>query len=164
MTALMLARLTGAALLTLAGAGLGWSCLECKKQHLALLRALDTGLGLMAEELCALHTPLPQLFSSLGDRPFFDLLSAGFGSGPVEALWCRAAEAMPLSSEEQLILKSVAPVIGRYDAQRQAAALSLACRRLRARADEAASELKGRARSFPGLGAALGAMAAALLF
>ena len=159
-------RLLGAALLSLAGALLGLGRRRERQKRLRLLRELDTGLGLMAEELTALHTPLPQLFARLRDRPFFDLLHLGFSRSPGEAdvLWTRAAEAQPLPPEEREILKSFAPAAGRYDADRQAAELNLLRRRLRERAALLETELNGPGKSLPTLGAALGALAGAVLF
>lgn len=163
MTALSF-RLLGGALLTAAGALFGYERAAALKRRLILLRELDAGLGIMADELTALRAPLPRIFETLRDRPFFSLLHAGFGAEPTEALWRRAAEALELNREEIEILSALAPVIGRYDAEQQAAELALARGRLAERTSAVEAELNGRARSFAGLGAACGAILAVVLF
>ena len=158
------ARLLGGALLVAAGAlfGCGRAC--ALKRRLALLRELDAGLGLLAEELTALRAPLPQIFARERDRPFFSLLYAGFGMEPTERLWRRAAEALDIGEADRAAIASLADVAGRYEAERQAAEIGRVRRRLETSAAALETELQGRARTFVGLGASFGAILAVLLF
>ena len=158
------ARLLGGALLIAAGALFGYDRTAARKRRLALLRELDAGLGVLADELTALRAPLPQIFMRTRDRPFFDLLYAGFGTQPTERLWRRAAETLDIADEDRAALASLADVAGRYEAERQAAEISRVRRRLETSAAALETELQGRARTFVGLGASFGAILAVLLF
>ena len=60
-------------------------------------------------------------------------------------------------------LAALGPVLGRCGVQRQCAEIALARRRLSESADAAEREIAERARRFPILGAALGAIAAVVL-
>ena len=91
-------------------------------------------------------------------------MAAGFGGEPFEALWRRAANAMPLSPEERDALAAPGAVIGRCDAPRACAELALARALLAARREKLEQEIASRGKRFAGLGAALGAIVAAVLF
>ena len=156
-------RLLGGGLLVLGGAMLGrMRCAELERRK-HCLRGIAAALGRLQGELEALQSPLGELFPRLSDCPFFGLVSAGFGDGPLEELWRRAAEAQPLSAEERAALAALGPVLGRCGVQRQCAEIALARRRLSESADAAEREIAERARRFPILGAALGAIAAVVL-
>ena len=163
MTALTL-KLFGGGLLVLAGTLLGGSGARALREEADALRRLSAALGIFESELTALRTPLPEIFAKLKDEKFFALLWAGFGGEPTETLWRRAAETLGLERECTLALKSLGAVVGRYDAPRQAAEIAAVRLRLDARAEDVQRELNERGRRLPGLGAALGAMAAVLLF
>ncbi len=158
------ARFVGGALLVLAGALLGQQKLTEAKRRLACLRALAAALGRLEGELETLQSPLDTLFAHLADCPFFALVSVGFGTAPLETLWRRAAQAQPIGKEEQAVLAALGGVLGRTGAQRQAGEIALARRRLTQAADALEREIAVRARRFPPLGAALGAILAAVLF
>ena len=158
------ARLLGGVLLIAAGALFGCDRVHTLKRRLALLRALDAGFGIFADELTALRAPLPRIFARERDRPFFDLLYAGFGAEPTERLWRRAAETLELDDADRSALASLADVVGRYEAERQAAEIGRVRRRLLNSAAALEAELQGRARTFVGLGASFGAILAVLLF
>ena len=158
------AKILGALLLTAAGALLGWDRTREWKRRAALLRKLSGALGEMAEELTLLRTPLPRLFEKLRDRPFFRLLHAGFGTQPLETLWTRAARSLDLGEGETEALASLGTVVGRCGAERQAAEIALVRARLDRAAEAAEREISGRAKSYPDLGACLGAMLGVLLF
>lgn len=157
-------RLLGVALLTAAGALAGYGRTAALNRRLALLREVSDGLGRMADELTVLRSPLPVIFERLRDLPFFRLLNAGFGLEPTDALWRRAAETLELDRGSRQALSSLGTVVGRYDAERQAAELSLVRARLDEQARAMETELNGRAKNFTGLGAALGAILAVVLF
>lgn len=163
MTALTL-RLLGAGLLALAGGLLGYEKKAELKRRRASLRQLCVALGRMESELVTLQTPLPQLLARLEDCPFFLLVSAGFGGEPLERLWRRAAEVQPIPAADRQTLGELGAVIGRYDAQRQAAEIALTRRQLSEHGAALEREIAERGRHFAGLGAALGAMLAAILF
>ena len=157
-------KLAGAVLLTAAGWLLGRSRTDALRRRAALLRAVSVSLGVMADELTALNTPLPAIFERLRSRPFFDLLYAGFGGEPLPELWRRAAEAQGFDGKDAETLASLGAVVGRYDAPRQAAEIALVRRSLDGSAEALERELTGRAGSYAGLGAACGAILAVMLF
>ena len=163
MTGLYL-RLAGSALLIAAGTLLGWGRLSEMQRRARCLRELCEGLGRMETELETLQSPLRELLSHLTDLRFFRLVAAGFGGEPFEALWRRAAAAMPLSPEERTALAAPGAVLGRCDAPRACAELALARTALSARCDALEREIASRGKRFAGLGAALGAIVAAVLF
>ena len=160
----MTARLLGAVLLSMAGALLGHNRLAAQRRRAALLREISEGLGRMADELRVLLAPLPEIFERLRDRPFFCLLHAGWGLEPTDALWRRAAGAQELTAQEREALASLAAVVGRYDAPRQAAEIALKRAELTAAAERLEAEIASRGRNYTGLGAALGAILAVVLF
>ena len=157
-------KLAGAVLLTAAGWLLGWRRTDALRRRAALLRAVSVSLGVMADELTALSTPLPLIFERLRDRPFFNLLCAGFGGEPLPELWRRAAEAQGFDEKDAGTLAALGAVVGRYDAPRQAAEIALVRRSLDGSAAALERELTGRAGSYAGLGAACGAILAVMLF
>ena len=157
-------KLAGAALLIAAGWLLGRRGTDTLRRRAALLRAIGVSLGVMADELTALGTPLPSIFERLRGRPFFELLYAGFGGEPLPKLWRRAAEAQGLDAKDTEALASLGAVVGRYDASRQAAEIALVRRSLDDSAAAVERELAGRAKSYAGLGAACGAILAVILF
>ena len=157
-------KIAGALLLTVAGALLGGTRTAELRRRLALLRELSTGLGLMADELTALRTPLPGILTRLRDRPFFMLVSCGFGGEPFPRLWARAAETLDLAPTDREALASLGAVLGRYDAATQTAELTLVRRRLDRSASALEAELAGRANTFAALGASAGAILAVILF
>ena len=163
MTSLTL-RLLGSALLIAAGTLLGWGRLAEMQRHAGCLREISDGLGRMATELETLQSPLRVILSHLTDLRFFRLVSAGLGGEPFETLWRRAAAAMPLTPEERDALCAPGAVLGRCDAMRACAELALARASLTARADALEREIAMRGKRFAGLGAALGAIVAAVLF
>ena len=157
-------RLVGSALLTLAGAMLGAQRLSEQRGRLACLRSLCAALGHLAAELEALESPLGELFARRTDCPFFRALSDGFGTQPLAQLWQSAAETQPLSATERAALAGLGAVLGRANAARQVSEIALARRALAESAGALEREIAARARRFPLLGAALGAIAAAVLF
>jgi len=162
-TALML-KLAGGGLLVISGALLGGERTAELRRTLRATRRLSEALGILASELTALQTPLPAAFMKLREEPFFALLSAGFGTESMAQLWHRAA-AEAISDEAcRLAVDSLGEIIGRYDAARQAGEIAAVRARLEARAAQMEENLAGRERHAPGLGAALGAILAALLF
>ena len=157
-------RLLGGGLLALAGALLGRERLSEQRRRLRCLRDILRALARMEGELETLCSPLADLFERLSDCPFFRMLSENFGTQPLAQLWSRAVAAQPLSEEERLALSALGDVLGRCDAQRQSAEIALTRRRLSEAADALEREIADRASRFPALGAAFGAILAAVLF
>ena len=157
-------RALGGGLLILAGALAGLERLSAQRRRLACLRTLADALGRLAVELETLQSPLREALSRLTDCPLTASVYHGFGSESFETLWSRAAEAQPLSAEERRAVAALGGVLGRCSAERQTAELSLARRRLTDMADALEREIDARSRRFPLLGAALGAIAAVMLF
>lgn len=156
-------RLLGAGLLTAAGGMLGYAKKAELQRQKSALEQLCRALGRMACALTELQTPMPQLLKQLEDCPFFLLLSAGFGTQPLETLWRRAAAVQPIPEPERRALAELGSVVGRCGARQQAAEMQLLRQRLAAGAEKAGQELARRGCRYAGLGAALGAMAAVLL-
>lgn len=157
-------RLLGGALLALGGGLLGQARLAEMLRQRDALRALSGALGRMASELELLQSPLGAVFARLTDCPFFRQVAAAFGSRPLETLWRETAAAQPLPEQARGALASLGAVLGRADAARQSAEIALVRQRLTAAADELEREIAARGRRFPLLGAACGAIVAAVLF
>ena len=157
-------KIFGACLLTLGGMLLGCGGVSTLRGELKRLRGLSSALGIMEGELAVLASPLPDVFAKLRAEPFFAMLSAGFGTVPTEQLWRRAAAALDLDGQCSAALADLGTVIGRYDAARQAGEIAAVRQRLDARAAALECEISERWRRLPGLGAAIGAMVAVLLF
>ena len=160
----MEARWLGVALLALAGALAGVEKQAQLRRKLKCLEELCAALGRMAGELRELQTPMPQLLARLERCRFFLLVSAGFGGEPLEQLWRRAAQLQPIPEADRETLGELGGVIGRCDAPRQAAEIEQTRRRLAESAAALEQELRQRGRHYPGLGAALGAMLAVILY
>ena len=157
-------RALGGALLILAGALAGFERLSVQRRRLACLRSLADALGRLAVELETLQSPLEEALSHLTGCPLTASVYQSFGAAPFETLWTRAADAQPISADERRAVAALGGVLGRCSAERQAAELSLARRRLTDMADALEREIAARSRRFPLLGAALGAIAAVMLF
>ncbi len=161
-------RLSGALLLVIAGAALGLERSARVKRRVRLLSALGAALGVMAEEISMLRTPLPELFAHLSGRAapelrgFFAALSEP-DERPLSEKWGECADALPLAPEERETLRSLSLSLGRYDAGAQCAQLELARAQLARLEQEARCERDGRAKTYLGLGLSLGAMAAVIL-
>ena len=165
MAAAVWLRLVGGALLVLAGALCGREKRRTLERRAEALRALAAALGRAQALLSATRCPLPELFARLSDAPLFRALSEGFGGGEgLDALWRQAAEAEDLAPPEREALAALGGVLGRCDAERQCAELGLVRARLADAASALERELADRGRRYDGLGAALGAMIAAVLF
>ena len=125
-------------------------------------------LALMEFELARFRTPLPELFTALGERLeepagfFCRALGAGLWAGqPFPALWARAAA--EIGGPEGESLAPLGRVLGRYGAEEQTAALA-SCRGELEEYGELLRRLaRERSRLYIGVGAAGGVMLAVLL-
>ena len=164
------AKLSGALLVTAAGAAAGLRKKRELCRRAALLSALVTALGLMEQEVAALQTPLPELFRTLArDGPeetrfFFSAVAAMTGQVPISVLWREQANALPLGEQAGKTLAALGMSLGRCDADRQAAEIALTRRRLDALLQQEREELRVHGRTYTGLGLSLGAMLAIILF
>lgn len=165
----MAARLLGAALLVLTGLISGWRVCEAGRVRARHLAELNAALGTMADELRMLSRPMGEIFSGLSCRgapelrDFFARLAAETGQRPLSELWQEGLNSLPLEDGARQSLSELGAVLGRYDAQSQAAAIALARSRLEELLREQRRENTRRTRLLPGLGACLGAMAAVIL-
>ena len=156
--------LLGGGLLALAGALLGGEKLAEQERRRRCLRTLAQALGRLERELETLQNPLGELFARLTDCPFFYLVSAGFGTQPLEQLWQSAAAVQPLAEAERTALASLGSVLGRCAAAKQSAEIAMVRSSLTDAAEALEREIAERGRRLPVLGAALGAIVAAVLF
>jgi len=157
-------KLLGGGLLVLAGLLTGLRALREKRAAARRLRELAAALGRLRTELLETRAPLPEAFARLSREPFFALLSAGFGTERTETLWQRAAQTQPIPEEARAALASLGAYIGRCEAARQAEELWRVRELLLERSAALEREIAGRARQYPGLGAAAGAILAVMLF
>lgn len=161
-------KIAGALLMAFAGAALGFERSARVKRRARLLSALCAALGVMAEEISLLRTPLPELFAQLAERgpeetrSFFAGLSAADGS-PLSERWSACADALPLADEERETLRALGLSLGRYDAVSQCAQIEHTRALLQHMTDQARSERDGKAKTYVGLGLSLGAMLAVIL-
>lgn len=162
------ARISGALLLVIAGAALGLERSARVKRRVRLLAALGAALGVMAEEISMLRTPLPELFAQLSGRAgpelsgFFAALSEP-DERPVSEKWSECVDALPLLPEERETLRSLSLSLGRYDAGSQCSQIELVRSQIERLTQEARCERDGKAKTYLGLGLSLGAMAAVIL-
>lgn len=162
------AKLVGALLLTAAGALLGFERSARVKRRVSLLTALCAALGVMAEEISMLRTPLPELFARLAGRgpeetrSFFTSLCTD-GGEMLSGRWSACVNALPLGAEEREALHALGMSLGRYDARSQCAQIEYVLSQLRREAERARCERDGKAGTYLGLGLSLGAMAAVIL-
>lgn len=162
------ARIAGALLLAAAGAAIGFERSARVKRRASLLSALCAALGVMAEEISLLRTPLPELFSRLAvngpeeTRGFFASLTAADGS-PLSGRWSVCVNALPVGAEEKEALNALGMSLGRYDAQSQCAQIEYTRALLQQMTEQARCERDGKAKTYVGLGLSLGAMLAVIL-
>lgn len=161
-------KIAGALLMAFAGAALGVERSARVKLRARLLSALCAALGVMAEEISLLRTPLPELFGQLAERgpeetrAFFAELSAADGS-PLSERWSACADELPIRVEEREVLRALGLSLGRYDAASQCTQIEHVRAQLQRMTEEARSERDGKAKTYVGLGLSLGAMLAVIL-
>ena len=160
----MTVRLLGGGLLVLAGLLLGLRALGEKKAAAGRLRDLSSALGRLRTELLETRAPLPEVFGRLGEEPFFAFLSARFGTERTETLWREAASSQPIPEEARAALASLAAVIGKCEAARQAEEIERVRAQLSQQCAALERDIAARAKQYPGLGAAAGAILAVMLF
>ena len=164
------AKLSGALLVTAAGAAAGLRKKYELRRRAELLSALVTALGLMEQEVAALQTPLPELFRTLArdgpeeTRAFFAAVATMTGQVPISVLWRAQANMLALSEQALKTLAALGMSLGRSDADRQAAEIALTRRRLDGLLRQEREELRVHGRTYTGLGLSLGAMLAIILF
>ncbi len=162
-------KLLGAALILAACLGAGAVYALAKRQRMETLQGLWGALGLMEGELETRLSPLPELVRLAAAEAqgqagaFLDSLSGRLdrlGEAEFAQLWREAAEEQlsALNPEEREEICRLGLVLGRYELEKQLAALG-ACRAiLRTGLDEAVLRYPGEKRLGLGLGAAAGAL------
>ncbi len=163
-------RLTGAALVTAAGALAGLLWVQRMRERAELLAELVRMLDMVEYELGRFRTPLPELFGKLAGQMegrtslFCAAVAEGLahpGERDMAGLWREALELLPREAAGPL--RPLGPVLGRYGAEelvRAAAGCGQAMERVR---DQARRELRERGRVAVGLSAAGAAALAVLL-
>lgn len=164
----------GAALILAGGAALG-AVGSCRLSHRArLLRSLCGDLRQIERELAFRLTPLPALFSRLGqarESPtarFFKRCADGLGNVgevPLCSVWEQAVteEFSQLPPDDRAILTELSLVLGRYNDEDQRRALSGAAERLDEKAREAEAERDKLGKVYGALGLTVGAFLVILL-
>lgn len=165
----MTARMIGCVLLAAAGAMAGNARLSAVRRRIRFLEDMDGALGIVQGRLEALLSPLPDVFEFLAVegavsvRGFFTCLILGQGERPLSSVWDSALDSLALPETERRLLSPLGRILGRYDAGRQSAEITLVRDGLRRLSSELREELRTRGRSYVGLGASAGAMLALML-
>ena len=163
-------RLTGAALLVLAGLLLGLAGRQSLRARVQRRASLGLMLERMAFELERFKTPLPALFRMLADEMegAAGALCAGAADGLEDParrqkadVWRDAAADLP--AQERAILQPLGSVLGRYGANEQLRALERARSAMALAEAEAREELRQRRRICIGVPTAAAAALAVLL-
>ena len=163
-------RLTGAALLILAGLLLGLSAADDMRRRALRRAGLTAMLERMSFELERFKTPLPALFDRLSAQ--MDGAAAvlcarmrdglrQLPEGGAPAVWAGALEGLP--ETERAILLPLGQVLGRYGAGEQLLALEAARAAMAEAAAEARQALREKGRMYIGVSAAGAAALAVLL-
>ena len=170
----MNSRLIGAALILLAGLGLGLQLCALRRRQLATLRELETALGLLQSELETSVRPTAQLCAvllarSCGEtRAFFQTVEDSLpllGEKCFEELWTAAAESClgHLRREDRQSLERLGQSLGRYELSRQLQALTLCREELQRSWEQGCTALPEQNRLTVGFGLAGAAMLLILL-
>lgn len=161
-------KILGGALIFLGFLAAGLVHTSAEKKRIETLCQLVLALELMEGELSARRTPLPELTALLANRStgqagaFFRQLADSMeqlGDRSFDTLWSRAAEnlnALDRGEREELI--RLGPVLGRFEMDKQLAALGCCCSALREALRGAQSRYPDKQRLSLGLTAAAGAL------
>ena len=160
----------GAGLLALAGLLAGFFAVGELSRRARRAGELSRLIDLMAYEIGRFSTPLPALFEDLAHRTegaaaqVCARASAGLAASdrPFRAVWDFACGG--LTGEERALLLPLGPVLGRYGAAEQAAALEKTGRALERYHEERLRARRERGRLTMGLWTAAGLFAAVLLW
>lgn len=168
-------RLMGAALLAAGMAGAGFLAVARLEGRVRDLRGMLTGLDAMGRALSASLAPLDEMLAAAAectrDRPqgFFTLCArelgqnagAGFGG-----IWPAALETAPLRLERSDLeaLRPLGGVLGRYDGDSQAQALSRTAEHLTQCLAQAEDQRRRLGRVYGTIGVSAGLFLAILLF
>lgn len=170
----MTARLIGAFLLSVGGAGLGWTAGERLRARANLLTELHAGIEALRREIgfyqrsvpealeCAaasVHGTVSWLFLSCAEQ-----LYRGDGT-PFASAWDREIKSKltALSREEKAILLQLGNTLGRFDAEIQCHALDQCAARLEETRRSAREAWQRQKRLYLALGGGMGAALALLL-
>ena len=162
-------KLIGAVMLVACGAFAGMGRLSALRREMAVLRALDTALAIMAGELEFCARPLPELFALISERSggkvsaFFSELEEKCCRKSFAEAWkdcCRSA-LLPTAAVGTIL--PLGDVLGMYDIPRQCAEISLARRNLGLELEKLEERLRTKDRFWPALGACAAGMAAMLI-
>lgn len=168
-------RLFGALLITAGTAAWGLMNVFRLRRRVVCLQSLAGAVGLMASEICAALTPMPELLRRLSDDAAYpasclyknasEKMSA-LGDKPFSSIWTRAVRETPellLTSEESLALEELGLFLGRYDVDEQKSALRRAQRRIEDFERRAEAERVRNSKVYGFLGFAAGVFAVVVL-
>lgn len=162
-------KILGAALLVLCGAAVGFGRVRDMRAQLALLRAMDASLALMAGEIELCARPLPEIFGILAlrgareTRSFFARLEQKCTVVPAGEAWEQCCAELGLPEGGKRALLSLSAVLGAYDAQRQGGEIALVRSGLKAEEECLLEALRSKGRGCPALGACLAGIAALMI-
>lgn len=133
---------------------------------------LISALTLMKSEICSRSSSMDEVFRLLNTgkngctSAFFYQLSSKMpeiGDVSLKTIWQRAADTLCISQDGVQAVKALGNVLGRYDAQAQAAAIDRCMLTLLSEQDALRERLNENKRMYVGIGAASGLMLALLL-
>lgn len=133
---------------------------------------LISALTLMKGEICSRASSMDEVFRLLNTgkscctSAFFSQLSSAMseiGDVSLKAIWQKAADTLCISPYGVQAVKALGNVLGRYDAQAQAAAIDRCILALLSEQDALRDKLNENKRMYIGIGAASGLMLALLL-
>lgn len=167
-------RLTGAVMLAAGAAALGLAAVARLEGRVRDLRGAIAGLEGMRLALTSCLAPLDEMLSAAAEaaegraRAVFSYCGEGLkksGRQRFGALWYAALEELPLCLEEQDLeaLRPLGGVLGRYDGDSQAQALSRSISLLKGQLDSAVEQRRSQGKVYGTVGISVGLFLAILL-
>ncbi len=158
----------GAGLITAGFTALGVSMTSRLKRRLRVITALVGTIDFMEAEISYGLTPLTELLPELAARDnvledFWSAVSRGWEAGDsFSKVWAGEAAGLELKEQDRLLVEEIGRILGRYDADRQAARLGFIKKKLELSQTAAREELVKNGRLYCVLGV-LGGLTIAII-